>query len=37
MIYINNLNNIVDNYELGSILYKPDVIIQKKQIEEKEI
>lgn len=33
--YINNLNNIVDNYELGSILYKPDVIIQKKQIEEK--
>jgi glycosyltransferase involved in cell wall biosynthesis len=32
--YINNLNNIVDNYELGSILYKPDVIIQKKQIEE---
>lgn len=32
--YINNLNNIVDNYELGSILYKPDVIIQKKQLEE---
>ena len=32
--YIDNLNNIVDNYELGSILYKPDVIIQKKQIEE---
>ena len=32
--YVVNLNNIVDNYELGSILYKPDVIIQKKQIEE---
>ena len=32
--YIDNLNNIVDNYELGSILYKPDVIIQKKQIKE---
>ena len=32
--YVVNLNNVVDNYELGSILNKPDVILQKKQLEE---
>ncbi|MDA9216553.1 hypothetical protein N9O88_01875, partial [bacterium] len=32
--YVVNLNDVVDNYELGTILNKPDVILQKKQLEE---
>ena len=32
--YINNLNKEVDNYELGTILLKPDVVKQKQKMEE---